>query len=272
MTSKYVYQFIIQFVGTNYFGWQSQKGVFTSIQENIELTFIKLGFKDFKVIGTSRTDRGVHAQNYEFLFLIENPLKDLSKLLRSLNSLLNDDVKVLAVHELSGIPERFNQKVYRYYFIENELKPSPFIAPWVYCHHNPLDLNSMNLAAGLFLGTHSFRNFKVAGTITKTDVRTVFRSAIISHLDLGEFAPMALNPIHCYEVSADGFLKQMVRAMFGALLRIGEHKISFHDLQVALKGEQVARIATVAPGHGLHLVSTIHKINENSLLKENQNE
>ena len=166
---------------------------------------------------------------------------------RALNAQLPEDVRVLTVEEeAADFHARFSarSKTYRY-VIRNAPIAMPFERLYVWHLPERLDLNAMRDAAGLVAGTHDFAAFQSAGTETPGTVRTIHRS------EVREIEPSLV----AYEVTGEGFLRYMVRALTGTLVEIGRGWRDPATMRDLLDGGRRADAGATAPPHGLFLVA-----------------
>ncbi len=236
---------IVAFDGEAYAGWQRQaNGI--SVQQKIEEALRQLCGHAVTVHGASRTDSGVHAlaMSIHFEWKAERP--DGSDLMRSLNALLPEDIRVLKlVHAKPDFHSRFDacSKIYRYRIFNNRLG-DPFRRKVAWFIHRPLDLAAMKRAAKLFVGKKNFSAMAAnPGYERTTMVRHIRRCAILKRGD----------EIHL-EVEADGFLYKMVRTIVGTLVDVGLGRRSVESVRGLLKSKDRNGAGKTAPAHGLFLV------------------
>lgn len=238
----------IRFIGTNYAGSQIQKNAPTITGElGLALREILGARPDIK--GVSRTDAGVHAEQYCFSFKTENPIP-ADGLLMALNALLPDDIGVISCKE---VPETFHArydckaKQYTYRFLMSRLR-DPFLEPFVCRYAGSLNVAAMADAAALFVGTHDFSAFRAAGSDTKGSVRTVLSADVKEREGLIE-----------YTVKGTGFLYNMVRIMAGTLLEIGAGRRDAATITKALKSGKREDAGPTAPPKGLSLTGIFYE-------------
>ena len=204
----------VQYLGTRYAGWQAQANAL-AIQSVIEEVLAKMYGTEIRIEGAGRTDSGVHAlaqkAHYDAPFAI--PLRGL---VRGMNDLLPHDIRVSTAEE---IPDdfhcRFRAKTKTYvYRIWNAEVMNPF--EWETSAHvaQPLDAALMHDAAQALLGTHDFKAFTVITPEVSSTIRTIEQCAVRSAQSAVEI-----------RVTADGFLRFMVRRIAGSLIEIGRGKI-----------------------------------------------
>jgi len=226
--------------GKAYHGWQFQPNAI-SVQETLEKVLYTALQVKTPIIGAGRTDTGVHASNYYAHFdSIEIENKD--KFIYKLNSILPDDI---AVHNLIEVNDeahaRFNasERSYEYYVIQ---KKDPFKFETAHYIKNELDIEKMNLAAYLLLEYTDFKCFSKS----KTDVHT-YNCKIIKAQWVRE------KDVLIFKITADRFLRNMVRAIVGTLLEIGLDKIPVSRLHEILKSRDRQEAGTSVPAKALFL-------------------
>ena len=229
--------------GRRFVGWQRQREG-DSIQGRLEAALARFEGAPVIVHGAGRTDAGVHALG-QVASVRLTAAHDPATLVRGLNAQLPDDIRVLTVEEQGdGFHARFSarSKTYRYQ-IRNAPIASPFERAYVWHLAEPLALEAMARAAAVLVGTHDFAAFRSAGSDVSTTVRTVTRSV------WREAAGLLT-----YEISGDGFLRHMVRAVVGTLVDIGRGWRPPEDVAALLQGGTRAQAGATAPPHGLFLV------------------
>ncbi len=251
------YKITCSYQGTNYWGWQIQDNGPT-VQGHINNVLAKISKcnpEDIKTLASGRTDRGVHALAQVFRATLALEIEALS-LKKAMNSLLNNDIRIVHVEpcesDFHPIRDSISKKyVYLFSWESSELPfDQPFIAP---CP-KVLDLEKIKKALKLIEGTHDFSNFRTLGTDVKTTIKTIYKAEIQeAEQTLGPFR--SKRPVYQLSFEGDGFLKQMVRLLVGAIWNIGSGKIELVDLEKALKAESEVRIGAVAPACGLYLHS-----------------
>lgn len=237
------YKMTLQYLGTNYHGWQIQRGQ-TTVQGILREVLSRLAGTPIKIAGASRTDSGVHAfgQVAHFYF---PPRKTISDLRKALNAILPKDIRVL---KLERVPDYFHaqrsarKKRYEYRIYNGTVLP-PFFFGRV-CHiAHPLDFEKMQIGAQRLLGTHDFSGFAASTTTVENRVRKVVHS---------QMTKRGRNFIYCVE--ADGFLHHMVRNIVGTLLEIGLQKRPPQDVTAILEAADRRNAGITAPPEGLYLV------------------
>lgn len=247
------YKLLIQYKGTHYQGWQVQptektiQGELNKVLEKISKT------SEIKSLGSGRTDSGVHALGQ--VVKISIPIEiGAEELLRGVNSLLPQDIKVMSCESCS---EEFNpvrdalKKEYVYLFsLKKNL--SPFHYEYISPAPSNLNLQQMEKACELFIGRHNFQDFQCVGTDVSSTVREIFECSLEKfEKNWGIFPPE--EEVFALSVVGEGFLKQMVRLMVGSLWNIGSGKTSLEALEKALSSPTGDKLGPVAPPQGLYL-------------------
>lgn len=235
------YKLTLSYDGTDFFGWQKQAEGRT-VQGVLEECLGKITQKNITVIGASRTDSGVHAQGQAANFKAILGIED-DQLLRALNSLLPEDVRVTSLKKADKnfhARKMAKSKVYQYR-IFNSPHISPFLLRYVFHWVSSLDLGSMRKAASLFVREADFTPF--SSFRLPNSVRKVMRSEVEKKGD--EIV---------YTVEAGGFLRYMVRTMVGTLLEVGKGKIPPEKIEDIFREKKRTLASPTAPAKGLCLV------------------
>lgn len=233
----------IEYDGTNYCGWQKQIKEVT-IQQKIEEAIKLITGETVDVIGSSRTDSGVHAREFVANFYIGDRVP-LHKIRGALNSKLPEDIVVLTAEE---VDEKFHArycskgKTYSYTIL-NRYMPSAIERNTVYHVKYELNVQRMREACKYFIGTHDFAAFKSPGSSVKTSVRT------ITELRIEE---QEGNHIKIF-ISADGFLYNMVRIIVGTLILVGSGKLNPEQIQQIIESKDRTKSGKCVPASGLCL-------------------
>jgi tRNA pseudouridine38-40 synthase len=249
-------KFTISYDGTRYVGWQRQAAS-DSIQGLLEDAVARFEGRAVSVHGAGRTDAGVHALGQ--VATAEVTCHHTTEALtRGLNAWLPPDIRVLAVEEVvPGFHARFSarSKTYRY-LLRNAPVVNPFERAYVWHITEPLDLFAMRAGAVVLVGTHDFSCFCSAGSGVSDTVRSVTRSEI-HHVaaSLPPYVPTADDrTLLAFEISANGFLRHMVRAIVGTLVEVGQGRRAAASLGDLLRHGTRAEAGATAPPHGLFLV------------------
>ncbi len=248
------YKLIIQYKGNRYSGWQVQLGTSElTIQGELNRALSVVAKTDeVKSMGAGRTDAGVHALGQVAKVSIPLVIPPES-LVKALNVNLPDDIRIIHA-EISD--ESFHptvhakSKEYHYRFTTGRTFTA-FQNDLIQNHPFDLDLEKMNEACKILVGEHDFTNFYCEGTDVSSHVRTIFDCEIVE-IPQGNWEML---PSHfVFRISGNGFLKQMVRLLMGAIWNIGRGKISLEEFRSALGPTKVQRLGPVAPPSGLYMV------------------
>ncbi len=238
-------------------GWQVQPdeaGVTVQGELNKALRVISKSER-VKSMGAGRTDAGVHALGQVAKVEIELKIAP-ENLLKALNVNLPNDIRIVSC-ELSN--EDFfptvhaKSKEYHYRFTCNRTFTA-FQNDLIHNYPFELDIEKMREACKVLIGTHDFSNFYCEGTEVSHNIREIFECEILE-IPQGEWM---LPPHYVFRIVGNGFLKQMVRLLVGAVWNIGRGKITLEDLRLALGPNKVQRLGPVAPPEGLYMVRVIY--------------
>jgi tRNA pseudouridine38-40 synthase len=212
------YFFEISYNGAPFFGWQQQVGQVT-IQEVIQKNLKKLFQKEeIDIVGCGRTDKGVHAKNYYFHCDFTQEV-DPEILVYKLNKMLPDSISVASIFRVnSDLHARFSatKRTYRYFIHQYK---DPFLSELSTYFPHEIDTKTMNEACKSLLGKQDFSSFAKIHTDVKTHICTVYEARWFEQGNQLVF-----------EISADRFLRNMVRAIVGTMLDIGTKKLNAENL------------------------------------------
>ncbi len=234
---------LIEYDGTNYLGWQVQpKG--STIQGTLEDKLGLLTGEPVRLFGSGRTDSGVHAFGQVAHFKTRSQM-DVRTIQRALNSLLPPDIvirKVEAVDEDFHARRHSKSKVYEYRILNRNLR-SAFHREYAWYIPQKLNFTEMKRASQSLIGEHDFSAFRSVGSPTRTTVRRVVRA---------EWKRGREGFIR-FEIEANGFLKQMVRAIVGTLVEVGKDKMNSAGFRKILESKDRKKAGPTAPARGLFL-------------------
>jgi tRNA pseudouridine38-40 synthase len=234
---------LIEYDGTNYQGWQVQREGPT-VQGMIEEKLALLTGEPVHLIGSGRTDAGVHAFGQVAHFKTKSQM-EVHSIQRALNSLLPPDIVIQRAEEVEEdfhARKQSKSKVYEYRILNRNIR-SPFHRGYAWHISQELDFEEMKNATQRLVGEHDFSSFRSVGSPTRTAIRKVIRAEWKRGRD----------GIILFEIEANGFLKQMVRAIVGTLVEVGQGKISSEEFQRILDSKDRKRAGPTAPAHGLVL-------------------
>ena len=243
------YQLLIEYVGTNFKGWQIQKRGST-IQGLIQKKLTKLLNEEIILNGSGRTDKGVHAIEQSAHFDCKFEIVDLKRFLKSINHFLNNkDIAIIKIKKRSNkFHSRFSakQRIYRY-IIFNQIS-APVIENGKGWHvRKILDLELIKKGAKILLGTNDFSTFRASSCNAKSPVKTINSIKIKSIKNRIEL-----------EFKSQSFLQQQVRSMVGCLKYLGEKKWDIKTFNKVFKSKKRTLCAPPAPPDGLFLAKVIY--------------
>ena len=243
------YQVLIEYVGTNFVGWQIQsKG--KSIQKLIQTKLSKLLKEKILLIGSGRTDAGVHAIEQSAHFDCKKEIQNLDKLLKSINHFVNDmDVSIINIKKKDlKFHARFSakQRIYKYIIFNRLSKPSiEKERGWHIIKE--MDISLMKKGAKKLLGTKDFSTFRSSSCNAKSPIRTMKSIKIKSNEGRVEI-----------QFKSQSFLQQQVRSMVGCLKYLAEKKWDLKKFDLVLKSKKRTLCAPPAPAEGLFLEKVIY--------------
>ena len=248
------YKLLIQYDGTDFHGWQIQ-GSLRTVQGELTSALSLIDGRSVNLYGSGRTDAGVHAEGQVASVEIEREISP-AKLRAAINGNVGKDVRVVQVETAADdFHARYSalEKTYVYRIVNG-----PLISPfwWRYAHHDArrLNLATMKQAAELFCGKHDWTAFSAAQSDVEDRVRTVTRLEILERADERSHGPLIE-----IRVSANGFLRYMVRTIAGTLLALGRGELDGDAIREALETGIRPLVAVTAPACGLTLVSVRYK-------------
>lgn len=240
---------VLEYDGTAYHGWQRQAGA-TTIQEVVEEKIGIMTREKVTLIGSGRTDAGVHALHQVANFRTQTRISE-NDLLRGLNSLLPADI---VVKEITAAAEDFHaqfsakRKTYAYK-IFNSTTRSALRRNYSWFVRRPLNLAAMKEAALPLAGVHNFSSFCAAGHESKSYVREIYRCGFE-----GPSEGMVI-----FSIEANGFLKYMVRNIVGTLAEVGKGKRTPADVRHILEEQDRRKAGVTAPPQGLYLMDVTYE-------------
>ncbi|MEO8471290.1 MAG: tRNA pseudouridine(38-40) synthase TruA [Chryseolinea sp.] len=234
------YFFEIAYYGKNYAGWQNQANA-VGIQSVIENALTQIFRQAVKIVGSGRTDTGVHCEQQFFHCDLEKPF-DPEQLVIRLNSFLPKDIVVKNIRRVK--PEanaRFDaiDRTYRYSITR---KKNPFLEGLAWHFFRPLNVATMNKAAAYLIGEHDFECFSKVHTDVNHFLCTVKKAHWKEEGEILEFT-----------ITANRFLRGMVRSIVGTLIDVGSEKTSMKELQGILQSRDRKNAGQNVPPQGLYL-------------------
>ncbi len=238
---------ILEYDGTNYFGWQMQKNTGETIQQKLEDCLSKINKSKVKIHGAGRTDSGVHALGQVASFKLDVDVPE-EKIPIALNSMLPEDIVCKKAEFVSdSFHARYDTKGKKYrYRLMNERIPSVFNRHFVYNIYKPLDFALIKKVLPQLKGKHDFASFQSSGSDIMETVRTITEIKLLKK-----------GKEYWLEIAGDGFLYNMVRIITGSLIEIGLQKRKA-DLQSVIKSKNRRQAGFTAPACGLTLIKVYY--------------
>jgi tRNA pseudouridine38-40 synthase len=254
------YAALISYAGTSYCGWQRQSGSAAegnpSIQATIEGALRQMTGEDTTVVGSGRTDSGVHAVGQRAHWVLRKKEWDADILKKGLNSILPGDIQALDVRPVAldfHAQHSADKKQYSYYFQQGPCAV-PHLEPYSWWIKKKLDLDAMNAALGHLRGEHDFKPFQASGAPEgRSTVRKILEAETC--VEPVRFPALAPEGVHFVRVRlmGTGFLKQMVRGIAGTLLQVGEGRRDPSCIREILASGDRTAVGPTAPARALWL-------------------
>ncbi|OUV60291.1 MAG: tRNA pseudouridine(38-40) synthase TruA [Candidatus Pelagibacter sp. TMED128] len=241
---KYNYQIIIEYLGSNFVGWQIQNNG-KSIQEIVQKALLKTFKSKIKIIGSGRTDAGVHAIGQSANFFLNEKIKNKIRSLSTINFYLKKyPISILDLKRKNlNFHARFSAKkrLYEYLIINRKSKLSVDNGKaWLV--KKKLDLKAMKKSIKILIGIHDFSTFRSSSCGAKTPVRKMIKASIVK-----------TNNKIIFKFESQSFLQQQVRSMVGCLKYVGDNKWTIKKFQNVFKSKKRVFCAPPAPPEGLYL-------------------
>jgi tRNA pseudouridine38-40 synthase len=236
----------LAYKGTNYNGWQVQPNAPT-VQAELEKALSLIIRKETEIVGCGRTDTGVHASDYYAHFDYEQGISDTAELVYKLNKFISPDIAIKEIVEVNpDAHARFSatQRVYEYKIVREK---NPFTQGLAYYYFGTLDIDAMNKAAAILLEIKDFKAFSKA----HTDVKTTLCDVTLAQWDVK-------GDVLVFTISANRFLRNMVRAVVGTLLEVGRGKLSIDGFIEVINSLERSEAGDSAPAEGLYLAKIIY--------------
>lgn len=231
----------LSYAGEAYHGWQIQPNAI-SVQELLNNALSTVLRKEIEVTGAGRTDTGVHAIQMFCHFDFDNAIEDQGKFLYNLNSILPKDI---AVHILRLVTDNSNARfdaVSRTYVYKLISRKDPFMLNRAWYFPFTLNIDKMNEACKILVKHKNFSCFSKSGTQVKTDKCEI---SLAEWKENGEEIQ--------FTITADRFLRNMVRAIVGTMIEIGKTEMDLSTFEEVLLSGDRSKAGTSVPAHGLYL-------------------
>lgn len=234
----------LSYDGSAYHGWQNQPNAI-SVQEVLENSLSTILGERIEIVGAGRTDTGVHAKMMFAHFDLETGLPD--ELVYKMNSFLPSDIAIQGIYSVSeNAHARFDaiSRTYNYYI---HTQKDPFLVNQSYYFGRELDVEKMNAACEILYQYSDFQCFSKSNTDVKT---------FLCNIKCAEWSKTEKQLI--FKISADRFLRNMVRAIVGTMLSIGTEKINVDELHDIIKSKDRSNAGFSVPSHGLYLTEVVY--------------
>ncbi|MCC7331911.1 MAG: tRNA pseudouridine(38-40) synthase TruA [Flavobacteriales bacterium] len=244
----YRYFIEIQYKGTHFHGWQIQENA-KSVQEVFNKAVSTILKTETQTIGCGRTDTGVHAKSF-FAHFDCNEILDSESFLYKLNCILPFDIsckKVFQVKRESNARFSATSRTYEYWITQNK---EPFLTEFAYFFPSSLDIDEMNRAAMILIQQNDFSCFSKSNTDTLNNECTITFAAWKKEENRVVFT-----------ITANRFLRNMVRAIVGTMLEVGTGKKSTSDIEQIIASKNRSEAGTSVPAHGLYLTKVTYPEN-----------
>ncbi len=235
----------VAYNGTHFHGWQVQSNAL-SVQQVLEEKLSTLLRVPIAIVGSGRTDTGVHASQQYFHFDHATPL-ETAAFLHRMNAFLPQEIALKSITKVNDDAHaRFDASM-RSYIYRIETRKNPFAHGFAYCYTHPLNVEKMNEAAIFLLGNHDFQAFSKV----KTEVNNYF-------CELNRAVWEEGNESLIFHVSANRFLRGMVRAVVGTLLDVGAGRTTITEFQQILLSKDRRQAGRAVPPTGLYLSRVVY--------------
>lgn len=235
------YLMTFSYDGKNYNGYQKQTNKNT-IQDNLEDNLSRIFNQKISISSSGRTDAKVHAVNAKAHFDIDKKI-DVSKLRKSLNKLINDDIYIKDIVEVSSdFHARFDVIKKEYVYKINIGEYNPLDRNYIYQYNKKLDIKKIKKASKYLIGTHDFKSFTKVDQIEKDCTRTIYNINFKIKNDILEITFIG-----------NGFLRYMVRNLVGILIEVGNGKKEINEVKEILDAKDRIKAGITAPPEGLYL-------------------
>lgn len=234
------YFFEIAYNGKNYAGWQSQANAL-GVQSVVEEALGKLFRIPVTIVGSGRTDAGVHCEQQFFHADIPREF-DVENLVQRLNSFLPRDISIQSIRKVKPDASARHQAIERWYQYRITRRKDPFSEGLAWHYFKKLDIDKMNAAAAFLLGEHDFQSFSKVKTDVNHFICAIKRAEWKLEGDRLEFT-----------IAANRFLRGMVRAIVGTLLDVGTGKTSLKEFDHIVHSKDRKKAGANVPPYGLYL-------------------
>lgn len=235
----------ISYDGSSYHGWAKQKNN-GSVQQTIEDSLSRIYQQKINIIGSGRTDAGVHAIHQYFSFCEQKVILKPNKLIKALNSQLPNSIRINKIKTIvNSFNARYDAKSKTYLYVINIGKFNLFKNKYLLNYNKPIDLVLWKKAIKLFIGNHDFLSF------SKSELSNTKRT-------ISDIKIVKSKYIIKVYITGNGFLRNMVRMIIGSLIDLNEHKKSIADIKKLIDNPKKGSAITLASPCGLYLFKVIY--------------
>lgn len=263
------FKITVEYDGSHFSGWQVQKRGVT-VQGELERAISLILNQPIKVIGSGRTDAGVHAIGQAANFHARTDISP-ENLLKGLNSIIKTPIVIRSCHIVpSDFHARYSatSKEYHYHILNCEY-PCAIGRDYLWQIKQPLDIETMDKCCSMMLGEHDFKSFEASGSPRSHTIRTIYKISIdsIDYIEQNDLlfpiSPSVSAPFFSYPISkrvvfkirGNGFLRFMVRNIVGTVVMAGLSRITVDDFKDIFKAKDRTLAGATAPAKGLVLMS-----------------
>jgi len=232
--------------GSNYHGWQLQPNAI-GVQEVLNKALSTVLREPIETLGCGRTDTGVHAKQFFAHFDTKNEVADKTGFLRSLNALLPHDIAVSDIFAVNAEAHARFDATLRSYEYHIHFNKDPFRHGYSWLLRDKPDLDLMNEAAKIIMGYTDFSCFSKSNTQVKTNNCKISKAEWVK-TDSGIV----------FHISADRFLRNMVRAIVGTLIQVGKKEIEPEDVHAIIRSKNRSKAGASVPACGLYLTEVVY--------------
>jgi tRNA pseudouridine38-40 synthase len=243
MEPTYRYFIRMAYNGARYLGWQVQRQSPT-VQEVVNETLSTIFRKEINVVGCGRTDTGVHAREFYAHFNLPVVLakKEVPHYIRKLNGLLPKDIAIYDLYRVTEVANARFSAIRRTYKYHVTTRKDPFHLDSAYTYRTRLDIEKMNAAAAILMEYSDFTSFSKVKTQVKTNNCIIYEASWEQE-----------DGLLVFTITADRFLRNMVRAIVGTLLDVGREKLSLEGFRKVIEKKDRSSAGYSVPAHGLYL-------------------
>lgn len=236
--------------GTRFHGWQRQPNAL-SVQQKLEEGLSTILSEPIEVVGAGRTDAGVHAREF-YAHFDSRPIDNLEKFLSSLNKMVGKDIALYSLLRVKDDAHaRFDALSRTYNYMITTVK-NPFLTDYAHKIERVPDIELMNEAAQILLSTEDFTSFAKLHADTKTNICRLMKA---------QWTYDPSKNLLTFEIKADRFLRNMVRAVVGTLLKVGNHKATIEQFEEIIQKRDRCAAGVSMPANGLYLTEVAYPEN-----------